>query len=309
MILNYSNMISKIQDVALSGNNPVYGISCTLAGVLVVLALIKIGADMMNPDKPLNIWQIFRPFVILFIVWNFTLVIGPINKITCSMSEGITASVRANEQPFKEKVRSLFNDMESSFAASEKEKSEEASKGGSVLDFLGNIAERVVYQCNNLLKVKAKIRVYFYESIISMIVMIVRYVIIAVSGVYLAVLGIIGPLVFALSLVPTFEQSLWQWLARYLQISLWTPLCSIINFVNFKVKDIMISSISKGDIINTASSFSSVLIVDLAILFMLFAVPSMAGWIIQSTGASGVHRPLARQAGSIGKLAKKVITK
>ena len=71
----------------------------------------------------------------------------------------------------------------------------------------------------------------------------------------------------------------------------------------------MISSISKGDIINTASSFSSVLIVDLAILFMLFAVPSMAGWIIQSTGASGVHRPLARQAGSIGKLAKKVITK
>ena len=122
------------------------------------------------------------------------------------------------------------------------------------------------------------------------------FVLTGVSCIYLVILGLLGPLVFAISMIPNFQSSMWQWLARYIQISLWTPIVYIVQFANMKLTDACASTY-----LGTVSSVTNIplltfIVLNLIAIVAMFSVPSIAGWVIQSTGANNVQRGLSQGA-------------
>jgi conjugative transposon TraJ protein len=109
---------------------------------------------------------------------------------------------------------------------------------------------------------------------------------------FLIVLAIIGPLVFGFSIFDGFQQSLHQWLARYINIFLWLPIANIFGSIIGKVQENML----KLDIAQIQSAgdtfFSST---DTAYLIFLligivgyFSVPTIANYVVHAHGQNNM---------------------
>jgi len=92
----------------------------------------------------------------------------------------------------------------------------------------------------------------------------------------LTILAVFGPIVFAVSIYPSFEKTMSTWIARYIQISLWGPVCSVI-------------ASCANSLGNSPTNFALGMdgVVYIAAIFLYFSVPSMAAWVIESSGAGG----------------------
>lgn len=132
---------------------------------------------------------------------------------------------------------------------------------------------------------------------------------------FLVVLAILGPLSFALSIYDGFQSTLTNWIARYISVYLWLPVCDIFSAVLSKIQALML----EGDIAllqdpsYIPDGSNGVYIVFLIIgIIGYFSVPTVAEWIIQSGGGasgamSGVNRAGAFAAGVGGGIAGNAI--
>ena len=138
--------------------------------------------------------------------------------------------------------------------------------------------------------------------LISCIVDLTRCVLTLVSGMYLIVLGLLGPFVFALSIIPSFKGGIAGWLARYIQISFWMPICSIIDYINFNLKDKLLDVFAGNNMVEQMV-FPTVFLIflDVATLSMLLGVPKISAWIIASDG-SGLGGSVASVAQKAARL-------
>lgn len=119
------------------------------------------------------------------------------------------------------------------------------------------------------------------------------------------ILVLIGPFSLALSVFPGFQSNLKAWIAQYINISLYIPICNIIGFVQSMIVSeclyktgaetfdkINVSAIDELMIAQmenavTMSSVSSILLGIVAI--MLYAhVPTFANWILRGDGSGGL---------------------
>ena len=133
--------------------------------------------------------------------------------------------------------------------------------------------------------------------VVSLVVNLVRYVLMLASSVYLIILGVIGPFVFALALLPGFMGNIGTWFARYIQISFWVPMAALVDFVNFKMKDAVVDMYSKADLVDQLWFPSSqIILLDIVTLVCLLAVPSMCAWVVSSSGASEANGAIMRTA-------------
>ncbi|WP_262707313.1 conjugative transposon protein TraJ [Mucilaginibacter kameinonensis] len=90
----------------------------------------------------------------------------------------------------------------------------------------------------------------------------------------LIVLAILGPLVFGLSVFDGFQQTLTQWLARYLNLFLWLPVANIFGAIIGKVQQNMLA-IDIAQVHENASTFFSS--TDTAyIIFLSSALPGIS---------------------------------
>lgn len=123
------------------------------------------------------------------------------------------------------------------------------------------------------------------------------------SHVILTMLMIFGPLAFALSVLPMWQNNINSWFSRYIQISLWTPLCHI--FAKTLMAMIEFSNMSGGGgVIGNNSFWNSAIdcVIIGCVLLLMISVPKWAGLIIESSGANGVHDNLARVGMSMARI-------
>ena len=106
---------------------------------------------------------------------------------------------------------------------------------------------------------------------------------------YLVILAILGPLAFAFSIYPGLEDSLGQWISRYLHVYLWLPVANIFGSLLNQIQQEMI----KLDIAQVgATGQTSFSPTDAAYIIFLvmgivgyFTVPSITQYVVRSAGA------------------------
>jgi conjugative transposon TraJ protein len=116
---------------------------------------------------------------------------------------------------------------------------------------------------------------------------------------YRIILAILGPLVFGLSVFDGFGHTLRHWLAKYINVFLWLPVCNIFgaitNTIQIQMIKLDINQIqSSGGTYFGATDTGYMIFLIIAIVGY-FTVPSVAGYIVNAGGSS----PLLSKVSSI----------
>lgn len=123
----------------------------------------------------------------------------------------------------------------------------------------------------------------------------------------LVLLAILGPLVFGISVFDGFQQTLKQWLARYINVFLWLPVANIFGAVIGKIQENMLK-IDISQVNQTGDTFFSrtdagYLIFMLIGIVGYLTVPTIAGQIIHVGGHDSFTKKATEMAGGGAALA------
>lgn len=273
------------------------GISSAIAGFG---ALWHVGGDVlkrMSKAEPVSIDSLYRPLAIGICITLFPYVIALINGVMSPLSDGTAAIVNDSNQALatllqqKEQALQQSSDWQmyvGTTGSGNLDKWEELS-GDADTSLLSGISNRVKFEmAKAAYGLKNSVKVWLSE-ILQVLYEASALCINTVRTFYLIILAILGPLAFAFSVVPGLEDSLGQWLSRYLHVYLWLPVANIFGSLLNQIQQEMI----KVDIAQLGStgqtSFSPTDAAYIIFLIMgivgYFTVPSITHYIIRSAGA------------------------
>ena len=166
-----------------------------------------------------------------------------------------------------------------------------------------------MYIDRGMYNMKKSIRDFFRE-ILELLFQAAALVIDTVRTFFLVVLAILGPIAFALSVWDGFQNTLTQWICRYIQVYLWLPVSDMFSTILAKIQVLMLQNDierMQADPNFSLDSSDGVYIVFLCIgIIGYFTIPTVAGWIIQAGGMGGYGRNVNQMAGRAGSMAGSV---
>lgn len=323
---NYPEMMQEIKmQIFTADHSAIYSLACAVACIAASFGIIDWYNRMMNePYGRLDMAAVIKTGAVLMLTCSFyTTILTPIDYMTHLITKGICAAVDTDRDGIMGRVNEIYDAVEearkkdSLLGAFEEEmEGENATENVDGLAYQSSaiaqsIAETALSSGSEKpgffkrlwggIKgfVSAKIGQVVNDTgsilsaLISIIVKLEQYILTMVSSVFLIVLGLMGPFVFAFSLIPTFDSNIEGWLARYIQISFWVPLTALVDMVNIKLKGAMLVALQGSSIIPTMSAPLHLLVLDAVTLVCLLSVPTMAGWVIQSSGADSLSHNMA----------------
>ena len=326
---NYIEILQQTkQTIFVSDHSAIYNIACAIACIAASFSLITWYNKMLNdPYGRLDMRSIIRAAIVLFLTCNFySFVLLPFDHMTYLVTKSLTASVdekRKEAYSFKEIIRQVEQSRSEESVLSQFMKEMESETGGAQAD-----GSSLTFDTSAVMESEAEVRINDkpkkglgakiwqgikdgFSAIVSIPVMsvgsiislavslltkIVQWLLTAVSSIFLIVLGLIGPIVFALSLIPGFSNNISVWLARYIQISFWSPLVALVDYVNYKITGALVVTMFNNPSLMSGMYNIHLILLQAITLICLLAIPQMASWVITSAGASDVTRGMATTA-------------
>lgn len=133
----------------------------------------------------------------------------------------------------------------------------------------------------------------FFRMLLELLFGAAALVIDTLRTFYLVILTVLGPIAFAISIFDGFQSTLTFWLARYIQIYIWLPIADLFSAMLAKIQTISLDRDIEliGDNSFLPDTANAVYLIFLLISIIgYFTIPTVAGWIVQSTGAGGYNR-------------------
>ncbi|MCS2661990.1 conjugative transposon protein TraJ [Bacteroides fragilis] len=266
--------------------------------------------------EPIDVFPMLRPFAIgLCIMFFPTVVLGTINSImspvvqgTAKMLEAETLDMnRYREQKDKLEYEAMMRNPETAYLVSNEEFDKQLEElgwsPGDMVTMAGMYIERGMYN------MKKGIRDFFRE-ILELMFQAAALVIDTIRTFFLVVLAILGPIAFALSVWDGFQSTLTQWICRYIQVYLWSPVSDMFSTILAKIQVLMLQSDierMQADPNFSLDSSDGVYIIFMIIgIIGYFTIPTVAGWIIQAGGMGSYGRNVNQTAGRAGSMAGSV---
>ena len=229
--------------------------------------------------EPVDVFLLLRPFVIGFCIMFFpTVVLGTINSVMSPIVQG-TAGMLEGQTLDMQKYREGV--MEVGTAA-------------------GMYIERGMYKMKKAIS-------NFFRELLEMLFQAASLTIDTIRTFFLIVLAILGPISFALSVWDGFQNTLVQWICRYIQTYLWLPVADLFSTILAKIQVLMlqndISELTNNPNVDLDGSNTAYTIFMIIGIIGYFTIPTVAGWIIQAGGMGSYNRSInntAMTAGSWG---------
>lgn len=286
----YNNLIANCGELT--------GVSSAIAGFGTLWYVAAHVWHDIAEARGVNLRPLYRPFLIGLAILLYPYVIGVLNGIL-SPTVTSTAAIAGDANQavatlLQEKQQALENSTDWQMYAGTTgsgniDKWEQLSGEADSGAFSG-LSNRVKFaMAKAAYNLRNSIKVWLSE-ILEVLFEAAALCIDTVRTFYLVILAILGPLAFAFSVYPGLENSLSNWLSRYIHVYLWLPVANIFGSLIAQVQQEMI----KLDIAQlTATGTTSFGATDAAyIIFLLmgivgyFTVPSITHYIVQ-TGSMG----------------------
>lgn len=185
--------------------------------------------------EPVDVFPLLRPFAIGFCIMFFpTVVLGTINSVmspivqgTASMLEGQTLDMQKyREEKDRLEYEQMMKDPSTAYLVDDAEFDRQIDGLGvtEIGTAAGMYIERGMY------KVKKAIQNFFRE-LLEMLFQAASLTIDTIRTFFLIVLAILGPIAFALSVWDGFQNTLVQWICRYIQTYLWLPVADLFSTI------------------------------------------------------------------------------
>lgn len=300
LAVSFMQQIAEYRADFLSGeHSKIIVAMASIGGIGASISVLKISGEMMR-GKELHLGEILKPIILAIFILNFNLMVAkPLDAIFGNITEAIkTIDTKAQNDyegervKIRERLRKEEDDTKDeiegiSFSSNE--------RNSSFLDYMsifsptiGRFYDIFTSQDPTEYRMKSIKRMgNIMTDIFGWIVDLSANIISGASMIFLMILAIVGPLVFSLALVPFFSEGISQWIARYIQISMWPAIVHIIKYVYFKLMGVVATGyVADAD----THPFIVFFMVSGIALYCLFKTPTIAGWIVQSAGTGGVHK-------------------
>ena len=273
---------------------------------------IRVGRHISQAE-PVNVFPLLRPLAIGILIFLYTDFIGGINSVlapvvnaTDAMVKNANASIAGLLQQKEAALKGSANNQ--LYAGPDGPGNDELWQlyaGGSAADPVSMLTTAFSFQLSkSFFNLKNMIKVWLSE-LLEIIYEAAALCINTIRTFNLIVLAILGPIVLGLSVFDVFRNSLASWLARYVNVFLWLPVCNIFGAIIATVQAQMIKLDIQQIQSNGSTYFSSG---DIAYLIFLligilgyFVVPSVAGYIVQAAGGDALVGKVGRMVRSSGE--------
>ena len=266
----------------------------------------------LSRAEPIDVYPLLRPFALgLCIMFFPSIVLGTINAVLSPIVQG-THSILEDQvldlndlQAKKDQLEheAMIRNPETAYMVSDAEFDKKLDELGWSPSDIGTMAgmymDRQTYQIEKIIK-------EWFRNLLEILFQAAALVIDTIRTFFLIVLSILGPIAFAISVWDGFESTLTQWITRYVSVYLWLPVADLFSSMLARIQSLII----ERDIEMLADpSFIPDTSNTVYIIFMIigivgyFTIPTVTGWIIQSTGAGHYSRNVHQTAAKSGNIA------
>ena len=335
------SIVNKLGKSMTSGLDRIYDMAMEYSDVIAtsaqlicgLLAFLYIGSKLWKSwaqGEPIDFYAMLRPFAVGLLIlffggFTFCLdsLVAPVSEVTAYVRDSAADKVASKQNRYDELQR-IFRDKRAAYERSKQEQQEQLSVWRSIKRSLENIESGLSTALSNL----GSAVTGFLMELGSMLVGIFSTATVYFYRIYVItariVLVLIGPFALALSILPGFESNLKSWVAQYINVSLYIPICNIIGFVQSLIVSECLYTPSIGtleeismvemteSVISDVANFSimnnvaSILLGIVAI--MLYAhVPTFANWILKGDGSGGLAAAFSVGTGLLATQINKLI--
>jgi conjugative transposon TraJ protein len=296
------NVLDELYDKMMPMCSQLIGVGRGIAGFAATWYIAsRVWRHLANAE-PVDFYPLFRPFVLGFCIVIFPSVIAMINGVMQPTVTGTAAMVHNTNDAvaalLKQKEDALKNtDSYKMYVGANGEgdrdqwykytHGEDASKE-STWAVLGNdvsfALDKAYYNMSNSIK-------EWMSEVLQILFQAAALCINTLRTFQLIVLAILGPLVFGIAVFDGFQHTLTAWIARYINIFLWLPVCNIFGAIIGEIQVQMLTRAAAGQ-----TGFDTV---DAA--YLVFMIIGIVGYFtVPSVANSIVH------AGGLGSMVQKV---
>lgn len=321
--MNYSlEIVQNLGESVTQGLDKVYSTAVNYADMLSstaqlicgIAALLYIGSKLWKSwakGESIDFYSMLRPFAIGLVIIFFTgftkvldALVKPIEVATEFVKESASDKMESSYAEYFETQKKM-REVQAQAQAKSKASEEKLSVWRTISKNIGEIKDNIVNSVGSLSDTIFK----FLIDLGSMTVDIFTMATVYFYKVYVVtakiVLVLIGPFALALSVIPGFEKNFKAWVAQYINISLYIPICNIIGFVQTMIVSECLyapGTSSMQAIIDQTTAESTLVSIDsntimvqicgmlLGIIsIMLYShVPVFANWILRGDGSGGL---------------------
>lgn len=302
----YDEMMPMCSDMA--------GVAQGIAGLgALFYVAYRIWRSLANAE-PIDVFPLLRPFAIgLCIMFFPTVVLGTINSVmspivqgTASMLDGQTLDMQKyREEKDRLEYEQMMNDPSTAYLVDDAEFDRQIDELGvtEIGTAAGMYVERGLY----------KIKKWFQNLMRELLELLFQAASLTIDTIrtfFLVVLAILGPINFAISVWDGFQNTLVQWLCRYIQTYLWLPVADLFSSILAKIQVLMlqndISELTNNPSADLDGSNTAYLLFMVIGIIGYFTIPTVAGWIIQAGGMGSYNRSINNTAMTGGSWAGSV---
>ncbi len=288
------------------------GVAKGLAGFGALFYIASRVWQALSRAEPIDVYPLLRPFLIgLCIMFFPTLVLGTINNVlspivkgTHQIMEGQTFDMNEfQKQKDRLEYEAMLRNPETAYLVSNEEFDKQLDDLGwspsDLVTMMGMYVERGMHNVKKSVKdaLRELLEILFNSAAL---------VIDTLRTFNLIVLSILGPISFALSVYDGFQATLTQWITRYISIYLWLPVSDLFSSILARIQVLMltkdIEALSDPNFIPDGSNTVYIIFMIIGIVGY-FTIPTVANWIIQAGGVTGMNRNISRAASVGGSLA------
>lgn len=302
----YDEMMPMCSDMA--------GVAQGIAGLgALFYVAYRIWRSLANAE-PIDVFPLLRPFAIgLCIMFFPTVVLGTINSVmspivqgTASMLDGQTLDMQKyREEKDRLEYEAMMRDPSTAYLVDDAEFDRQIDELGvtEIGTAAGMYVERGLY----------KIKKWFQNLMRELLELLFQAASLTIDTIrtfFLVVLAILGPISFAISVWDGFQNTLVQWLCRYIQTYLWLPVADLFSSILAKIQVLMlqndISELTNNPSADLDGSNTAYLMFMVIGIIGYFTIPTVAGWIIQAGGMGSYNRSINNTAMTGGSWAGSV---
>lgn len=294
---------------------------------------------MISGDKKLEVMPLLRPFgLVMVILWwpAFTKVLAFPGEVIENRTETLFDDSQKEINDLRMQRAKLMVDVADELfklqASTEVAKTEAdtwyenawESVKSSVKEGFAEVWNPVVEMRNRLQVGLQLLASSLLETLAIWLLRISVYVIFIVQIIFSTILIILGPFSVAASILPWFQRSFTEWIARFISVSLYSGIgylvmyvASIFQHFALQAEISRYAELLKNDgesiqklswfAANGVLSFGMVIIVFIIGAITMFTVPSISTWIVSTSGVSSAASEMGSGARKITSMASSVV--
>jgi len=292
---------------------PMASVASAIAGIGAMLYISYRVWQSLARAEPIDLFPLLRPFAISICIMFFpTLVLGSINgllspivKATHSLMVGQTFDMQKWQKERDEKLRQNNEEMPADGFYEENAEMEQELDALGLDDQTQNTMDRMDKERSS----------WSFKGMLMKALGWLLELIFAAAGVildvlrtfYLIVLSLLGPIAFAISVFDGFQNSLSQWLSKYVSVYLWLPISDLFSAIIARLQTLSL----QNDAALAASGYdwyfdsnSTIYLVFILVAICgYFCIPSIASWVVQANGFGSYNRAVGVMTAFAGGLA------